>query len=115
MASIRASMKRTLLTLLATLALAACNSPAAINAPAAYGAAPVAAVPPPGGNCSAEIARYQAVLKQDETTGNVNKPVYDQAQREIAAASASCAAGDDAGARAQIMASRVRHGYPTQL
>ena len=47
--------------------------------------------------------------------GHVAKSVYNQIQREIAAAERTCSAGHDAEAKAMIIASKQRHGYPTNL
>lgn len=44
--------------------------------------------------------------------GHVGKSVYDRIQNDISQASAACAAGRDAEARAMVRASRVRNGYP---
>jgi hypothetical protein len=65
-----------------------------------------------GGGCAGEIARYQAVMKNDFDTGNVNKSVYGQFQSEIARAQAACSAGHDSEAIGLVRASKARHGYP---
>ncbi len=113
-------MQRQALILFAALALAACNS----TAPAPQAAAPApgsAAVTPPGfqlpagGDCSAEIARYRAIQDNDLSMGHVAQSVYDQIKGEIANAERECAAGHDAQARAMIVASKQKHGYPTAL
>jgi hypothetical protein len=67
---------------------------------------------PPGEACAGDIARYRAVQDSDVASGNLARSVYNQAKKEIAAAEAECAAGHDAQARADILASRKRHGYP---
>jgi PBP1b-binding outer membrane lipoprotein LpoB len=106
----------------AALLLAGCNS---------SGAPPVAAAPPPaaasisvtpsnfvmpaGSGCAGEIARYRAIQDNDLAMGHVAKSVYNQIKGEIAGAEQACAAGKDAEARAMIIASRKRHGYPTDL
>jgi hypothetical protein len=66
---------------------------------------------PPGAACTSEFNEYQAVLRADVETGNVNKSVFDQIQRELTGANAACAAGRDAEARSLIQASKARHGY----
>ncbi len=102
-----------------SLMLAACNA----NAPA-----PQVAAPPPsqapagvtpstfrmpeGSGCSGDVARWKAIQDNDLATGHVSKSVYDRIQNDINQASAACAAGRDAEARAMIRASRVRNGYP---
>ena len=47
--------------------------------------------------------------------GHVATSVYNQIKAEIAAAERECAAGHDARARALIVASKKRHGYPVGL
>jgi len=47
--------------------------------------------------------------------GHVVKSVYNQIEKEIAEADAQCSAGHEAQARATIVASRKRHGYPADL
>jgi len=104
---------------LAGFALAACNAPAPqASAPPAPGS--VAVTPPDfhlpeGGDCSAKIARYRAVQDNDLSMGHVNQSVYNQVKREIDAAQSVCVAGRDAEAKAMIVASERRHGYPTDL
>jgi hypothetical protein len=97
--------------------LAGCNttseSVATAPAPAATNAArfPTVAMPE-GSGCAAVIGRYDAVLKADFQTGNVNAKVYDQIQRELEGARNACTAGKDAEARSLVAASKARHGYP---
>jgi hypothetical protein len=99
--------------------LAGCNAPAPqASAPPVAGS--VAVTPPgfqlpEGGNCAAEIARYRAIMDNDLSMGHVAKSVYNQISREIAAAEATCTAGHDSQAKAMIVASKKRHGYPTEL
>ena len=94
------------LTAFATLALAACNSPSQTAPQAAAAPKPgsVAVTPqgfelPQGSDCKAVIARYRAVQDNDLSMGHVAKSVYDQIQREIAAAERACAAGRDVEAK----------------
>ena len=68
-----------------------------------------------GGACAAEIARYREIVDSDGATGNVARRVYERIKVEIAAAERECSAGDDAKARALLLASKQRHGYPTGL
>ena len=70
---------------------------------------------PEGGSCAGEIARYRAIQENDLAMGHVAQSVYNQIKNEIAAAERECAAGHDAQARAMIVASRKRHGYPVDL
>ena len=113
-------MKPLLLTVLAALALAACDA----SAPAPQAAAPAPAVAdvtpdnfkmPSGEGCAGDIARYRAVMSNDLSMGHVAKSVYNQVEKEIAEADSQCAAGHEALARATIVASRKRHGYPTDF
>jgi hypothetical protein len=112
-------MRTAALLAFVALALAACNAPAPqASAPPAPGS--VAVTPPnfqlpEGGDCSAEIARYRAIQDNDLSMGHVAQSVYNQIKREIAAAETTCAAGHDAEAKAMIVASKQRHGYPTNL
>ena len=103
----------------AALGLAACNaqSPQA-SAPPTPGS--VAVTPqnfqlPQGGDCRAEIARYRAIQDNDLSMGHVAQSVYNQIKREIGAAEGVCSAGHDAEAKAMLVASKKRHGYPTDL
>ena len=112
-------MKRQALVLFAALALSACNSTATAPQPAPVPGS-VAVTPPgfqlpAGGNCSAEIARYRAIQENDLSMGHVAQSVYNQIKDEIASAERECSAGHDAQARAMIVASKRRHGYPTDL
>ena len=104
---------------LAALALSACNTPAPqASAPPVPGS--VAVTPqnfqlPEGGDCHAEIARYRAIQDNDLSMGHVAQSVYNQIKREIGSAEGACTAGHDAEAKAMIVASKKRHGYPTDL
>jgi len=105
---------------IAALMLAACHP--SVVGPAAAGPAPASIVVTPpdfhmpqGEGCAADIARYRAVQDNDLAMGHVAKSVYNQIQKEIASAEALCSAGHDAEARAALVASRKRHGYPADL
>jgi hypothetical protein len=67
---------------------------------------------PEGQGCSGEIARFRAVQENDLQTGHVNKSVYDRIRGEVDQAATICAAGNDAGARASLAATKRRFGYP---
>ncbi len=108
--------------LVAAIALGGCNLSGSQTAsapaapPAAVAAAPGGAQPnwpalPQGAACTGELDRYEAVLKADLGTGNVNKSVYDKIQGELARAADACAAGHDADAQSLIRASKKQHGY----
>jgi hypothetical protein len=95
--------------------LAGCNSNAVPTpaAPAAYSSQRFPAVDMPvGTGCAAVIGRFEAVIKADYETGNVNAKVYEQMQKELSPARTACVAGDDAGSRGVVAAVKSRHGYP---
>ncbi len=109
-----------LFLVLAIPALAACNQSASAPPPAAMQAQPQSAslvTPagfrlPEGSGCSGDIARFRAVQDNDLQTGHVNRGVYDRIKAEIDQAAAACAAGNDAGARGMLAATKRRFGYP---
>jgi hypothetical protein len=103
------------LALLALPLLAGCNAsqtPVA-SAPPAYASQRFPVVDMPvGTGCAAVIGRFEAVIKADYETGNVNAKVYEQMQKELGPARTSCVAGDDSGSRGVVAGVRSRHGYP---
>ena len=108
-------MALSLVALMGGLALCGCNatttSTPVASVPSAPRATPVAVNLPAGAPCTAELSRYQSVVRADADTGNVNQSVYLQIEEELAHASAACAAGRDGEARGLIQASKARHGY----
>jgi hypothetical protein len=115
-------MKSTILAIFAALTLAGCNASnppptasAPSPAPGSLLVAPSNFKMPEGAGCTGEIARYRAVQDDDLAMGQIAQSVYDQIHSEIVAAAQACSAGRDAEARAMIMSSRKRHGYPTAL
>ena len=109
-------MKPHVLLACASLALAACNS--AAPAPEAAAPASIDATPsnfqmPGGEGCVGDIARYRAIQDNDLAMGHVAQSVYNQIKKEIAVAETQCSDGHEAQARATIVASRKRHGYPS--
>jgi hypothetical protein len=113
-------MRSLLLTVLAALSLAACNASAsapqaAVPAPATADVTPNTFTMPTGEGCVGDVARYRAIMSNDLSMGHVAKSVYNQIEKEIGEADAQCAAGHEAQARATIVASRKRHGYPTDF
>ncbi len=87
-------------------------------------AQPVASAPPPppspaakfanlpaGAACSQKIHRYQSVLADDLSTGDVEQKVYDQIEQELGQAAADCMDGLGREALQLVHASEVRHGY----
>jgi len=101
---------RALPVLAAALALAACTQTSAPE-PVAPGLAPSTLAVPAGTGCAGDIARYEAVIENDFSTGNVNKSVHDRVAGELDKARAACNAGRDAEASRLVAASRSRHGY----
>ena len=102
------------IVVLGAVGLAACNASdgAGIVPTTAVATAPPSSFGlPPGAPCSGEIGRYDAVVKDDLRTGNVEQKVYDQIERELARATAACAAGKGGEAHALVAASKSRHGY----
>jgi hypothetical protein len=113
-------MKSLLFTALAALSLAACDASATAPQAAAPAPATTEVTPdnfkmPGGEGCAGDIARYRAVMDNDLSMGHVVKSVYNQVEKEISEADAQCAAGHEAQARATIVASRKRHGYPADF
>ena len=104
--------------LFAAFGLAACNSSGTRPAQVASGEPAPRLVTPPGfklpdgPGCSGAVARFRALIDSDLEVGHTTKSVHAEMSGDIDRASATCAAGNDAGARAQISASRSRHGYP---
>lgn len=95
--------------------LAGCNAGSAPVASASAGSPPQRfpkVEMPEGSGCAAAIGRFEAVIKADYQTGNVEAKVYDQMVKELAPARSACAAGEDAKARGLVAATKSRHGYP---
>lgn len=101
------------LTGLVALPLAACNQTASSPAPtpATTSVTPSSFRMPEGSGCLGEIARYRAVMNNDLAMGHVNQSVYNQVEREIGQAEATCTSGRDAEAMRMIRATKARHGY----
>lgn len=105
--------------LMAALGLTACNSTGGSRPQAVASSGTPALVTPPGFHlpsgtgCEGAADRFQALIDEDLQVGHTVRSVHDQVSAEIAHARATCAAGKDAAARAEIVASRSRHGYPT--
>jgi hypothetical protein len=112
-------MIRLALPVLAALALSACNQSAPTPPPqppqertSASFVTPSGFRLPEGSGCSGDIARFRAVQDNDLATGHVNQSVYDRIKAEVDQAAAACAAGNDAGARGMLSATKRRFGYP---
>lgn len=96
---------------LAALGLAGCESGGDGMAPTTAATAPSSFGLPPGAPCSGEIGRYEAVVKDDLRTGNLEQKVYDQIQKELARAASACSAGKGGEAHAIVATSKSKHGY----
>lgn len=116
-------MKRLALLLL-LLPLAACNplspapevaTPTVAPATSTAAATPDTLALPEGGSCTGDIARFRAIQDNDLAMGHVAKTVYEKIKAELAAAETECNAGHEAKARAMVVESRKKHGYPTNL
>jgi hypothetical protein len=105
---------RLTLVLLAAAGLAACQSRTAAPPPVAAVAAPVAAAPalPPGGGCGPAIARTQAVVSADVTSGDLAKAVGERFGADLDRAASACAAGRSGEALSLLAAAKSRYGYP---
>ena len=62
--------------------------------------------------CDEAITRFQRILNQDKKLGRVDKEVYDAAMAGMVPVAATCKAGQDAQAVAQLNAIKKKHGYP---
>jgi hypothetical protein len=109
-------MRTALLAAALGLGLAACQTAASPPAPApeqaAAGVTPSTFRMPTGSGCAGEVDRFQAVMDNDLATGHTTRSVHSRVSAEIGRARASCSAGNDAAAVAQIRATRTKFGYP---
>lgn len=99
------------------LALAACNQSTPAPEPPRERTSASFVTPqgfrlPEGAGCSGDIARFRAVQDNDLQTGHVNQSVYNRIKVEVDQAAATCAAGNDAGARGMLAGTKRRFGYP---
>ncbi|CAN1544621.1 hypothetical protein MCEMSEM23_01909 [Rhabdaerophilaceae bacterium] len=67
---------------------------------------------PTGAGCSADIARFRAIMKNDIETGHTTKRVYDEIEAEMQKADSFCSTGNSAAASGHVRATRARYGYP---
>jgi hypothetical protein len=108
-------MTRLILTLATAVALSACTTsspppaPDAASAPA--GVTPSSFALPSGTGCAGEVARFQAVMDNDLATGHTTAGVHARVSAEIATARATCAAGNEGAAIAQVNGTKSRFGY----
>ncbi|MGP9819867.1 hypothetical protein ACTZWW_07610 [Salinarimonas sp. NSM] len=101
-----------ILAALALLGLAACTqtgAPTAADGPSARAASLDL---PASGACAEEIRAFRALLDRDNETGFVGPTVYRDATGDLAGPAATCRAGNDAAARAELRAVKTRFGYP---
>ncbi|MCJ2018070.1 hypothetical protein MKK84_11625 [Methylobacterium sp. E-065] len=99
------------LVALAVAALAACQQR---TTPAVMEPSPVIPAPmalPTGSGCGPEIARTKAIVDSDVATGNLNKPVGDHFNADLAQAAAACSAGKAGEALHLLAAAKSRYGY----
>lgn len=99
------------LAALAVAALGACQQRAtpAVAEPAPVIPAPLAL--PTGSGCGPEIARTKAIVDSDVATGNLNRPVGDRFNADLAQAAGECAAGKSGEALHLLAAAKSRYGY----
>ena len=98
------------LAALAVAALGACQQ----RTPAVMEPSPVIPAPlalPTGSGCGPEIARTKAIVDSDVATGNLNKPVGDRFNADLAQAAAECSAGKPGEALHLLAAAKSRYGY----
>ena len=74
----------------------------------------LAATPAMAAPCAARLHFVQEVIDKDLKTGFVGKVVHDEMAADLAKASASCDAGQDAKAQSEIDATQRKHGYPVR-
>ncbi len=99
------------------LALAACNQtasapPAPPAASAAPGVTPAGFQMPDGAGCAGDVARFQAVLKNDVEIGHLTRAVYGRASSDVRQAEVACAAGREVQARTILTIAKRNYGYP---
>jgi hypothetical protein len=61
--------------------------------------------------CRARIAAFEAVIANDEKTGNVNESVYRRVEADLRGVHAACAAGRTREADNRLAAVKARYGY----
>ncbi len=63
------------------------------------------------GSCGPAIAEFQAVMDNDQKSGNVNQSVYRKVVADLDGVKAACAAGRTAEANNRLVAIKARYGY----
>ena len=102
---------RVLATLLSVSLVGACKPGASTPPVVAAPAAVVAPVLPQGSGCGPSIARTQAVVDSDVTTGNLNAPVGERFSADLRRASEACGSGNEREALSLLAAAKARYGY----
>ena len=108
----------TLLTMaaLACAALVGCNQTSGAPPPppgtVAPGVTPSSFRLPEGGGCQGDVARFQAILKNDADIGHLSASVYARASADVRQAETACAAGRDVQARTIVAQTKRNYGYP---
>ena len=86
------------------------NTPPPVTSPVGNAASRPSLSGPAG--CTKAIADYEAIIDKDVTTGYLSQTVYDRINQDLVAGPrATCAAGRDAEARAQLTRVKNSHGY----
>ncbi len=108
-----------LLTAIAALGLAACQSttaetpapqPVASSTPT-YVTRPDFRLPE-GSGCAGDIARFRAVMDNDLATGHVTREVHGRVLADLRGPEGACSAGRAGEASAGLSAVKRRYGYP---
>jgi hypothetical protein len=71
----------------------------------------LSALPASAADCSGAIAHFQAMLDRDVRMGLLSPKVHDVATAELKADAATCNAGDNHRALAELESIKHRHGY----
>ena len=108
------TLAKPLVATAAALLLAACSQTGGPTASSPSGPAIAAASLdlPGSGACAQEIRAFRDLLDRDNQTGFVGPTVYRDATAALAGPAATCRAGNDAAARAELRAVKTRYGYP---
>lgn len=108
-----------LLSVLAAIGLAACQSTTAeVPAPQPVASATPSYVTrpdfrlPEGTGCAGDIARFRAVMDNDLATGHVTREVHGRVVADLRAPEGACSAGRAGEASAALTAVKRRYGYP---
>lgn len=97
--------------------LAGCTQTASPQSPVPQGSAAPGVTPsnfqlPEGAGCGGDLARFQAVLKNDVEVGHLGQAVYGRAVADLRQAETACQSGRDVQARSILAITRRNYGYP---